>query len=113
MPSYAHPVAPNEERISGRIQSRDGKYGLEIRDDRGFISNVQMRQGTIINPTGITLQPGMSVTIYGENMGHTFLANQIDTPYRFVQAVPFYPGPFWGPPPPGVFFSPRFRFGWR
>jgi hypothetical protein len=80
-PSYARHVAKGEESIRGRIDRFDGKYGLQVHDDRGFVDNVEMHQGTVINPTGLALQPGMSVTILGYNRGHAFAANEIDTPY--------------------------------
>jgi len=41
--------------------------------------NIQLHQGTVINPTGTTLQPGMQVQIYGRNNGNgTFEADQIN-----------------------------------
>lgn len=92
-PSYARPGAANgEETIHGRINQFDGKYHLEVRDDRGFVDNVEMHQGTVINPTGLSLQPGMEVTIMGYNRGHAFAANEIDTPYMSYGLVPvMYP----------------------
>jgi len=81
-PSYARPPANDEETIHGRISLIDGKYHLDVRDDRGFIDNVEMHQGTIINPTGLQLAPGMTVTILGYNRGPVFAANEIDTPYQ-------------------------------
>jgi hypothetical protein len=93
-PSYAMP----EETVSGRVVSFDGNYALQVRDDRGFVDNVQLRDGTIINPTGVRLAPGMRVTIYGVNRGSVLAANQIDTPYQsygspapVAYAVPAYP----------------------
>lgn len=81
-PSYARRGAVNgEERISGRISAIDSKYRLMVRDDRGFMDRIEMHQGTVINPTGLTLQPGMPVTIFGYNRGSVFGANEIDTPY--------------------------------
>src|SRR5471032_556388 len=91
-PTYARPASNGEETIHGRISSFDGKYHLNVRDDRGFVDSVDMHQGTIINPTGLELQPGMTVTIVGYNRGRTFAANQIDTPYQTYGAVPLgYP----------------------
>jgi hypothetical protein len=91
-PSYARPVAPNgEETIQGRIASIDGKYRIQLRDDRGFVDNVELHQGTVINPTGLQLEPGMAVTILGYNRGPLFAANEIDTPYVSYGAVPVYP----------------------
>ena len=90
-PSYSRPsYASDEETITGRITAFDGGYKLEVRDDRGFVDRVELHQGTIINPTGITLQPGMSVTIYGVNRGSLLAANEIDTPYRQYGAIPYY-----------------------
>src|SRR5579883_2844719 len=83
MPSYAH---PDSEKITGTVTSFDGRYGLQVRDDRGFIDSVQLHQGTVINPTGLTLAPGMKVTIYGAAHGRHFDAAEIDTPYHYVNA---------------------------
>jgi hypothetical protein len=110
IPSYAQPIHPSdEETIKGRILSFDGQYRLQVRDDRGFIDDVQMHQGTIINPTGLTLSPGMSVTIYGVNQGKVLAANQIDTPYRTYGAV-VVPGPYYYPAYPFA-YGPAFGFG--
>lgn len=118
VPSYARPSG--DETITGRVLSFDGAYSLEVRDDRGFVDKVRMRQGTIINPTGITLASGMSVTIHGVNTGSVFAANEIDTPYQsYGYAYPVYPAygfaypgfgyPFgWGRASIGIGFG----FGW-
>jgi hypothetical protein len=107
-PSYARQAATGEETIRGRIDRFDGKYGLQVRDDRGFIDNVEMRQGTIINPTGLSLQPGMAVTILGFNRGHVFAANEIDTPYVSYGFVPVvYPYSI------GFGFGPVYFHHWR
>jgi hypothetical protein len=90
-PSYARPAANGEETIHGRIQSFDGKYHVNVLDDRGFTDSVDLHQGTVINPTGLSLQPGMAVTIMGYNHGRTFAANEIDTPYASYGFVPAYP----------------------
>jgi hypothetical protein len=79
IPSYAQQSA--DEQIRGYVESFDGGYNLAVRDERGFIDNVQLHDGTIINPTGITLEPGMVVSIVGENDGDFLSANEIDTPY--------------------------------
>jgi hypothetical protein len=121
VPSYARPPAhSDEETVRGRIASLNGKYDLVVNDDRGYIDNVRMHQGTIINPTGIGLRPGMSVTILGYNRGQVFEANQIDTPYSQVEFGPPYPYPYppyvYGPYPyyPGGFIlAPRFGFRWH
>jgi hypothetical protein len=101
-PTYAAPpptYSSTDEVIHGRVSSFDGNYNLQVNDERGFIDNVQLRQGTVINPTGIRLAPGMQVTIHGVNRGSVFAANVIDTPYQSYGAtfgaVPVYPyGPY-------------------
>jgi hypothetical protein len=83
-PSYGQPGAgSNDQTISGRIQSIDGAYHLTVLDDHGSYDSVQLHQGTVINPTGLTLATGMSVTITGYNAGSSFDANEIDTPYAY------------------------------
>jgi hypothetical protein len=110
-PSYALKPATV---IQGRIASIPGKYTIEVNDNNGYVDNVSLHDGTIINPTGITLQPGFPVTIYGEPNGSTFEANQIDTPYRYVAG--YYPGPYWGAYPyygPVVGLNFGFGFGFH
>lgn len=110
LPSYARPVSPNsDDVISGIIASIDDKYEITVRDDRGFVDDVRLHQGTIINPTGLTLQPGMRVTIFGYNAGAWFEANQIDTPYRYIpRPVPVYYGPGWWYPGFPYGYGPSF-----
>jgi hypothetical protein len=111
-PSYAQPTPPsNDDVIHGRVVSFDGAYALKVADDRGYIDSVQLRQGTIINPTGLTLAPGMTVTVRGVNQGSALVANQIDTPYDTYAAMPvypYYPYPVY-PYPFG--YGPRFSLG--
>jgi hypothetical protein len=98
VPSYSQqgPASNGgEENLHGRIASFDGAYTLTVRDERGFIDNVQLHQGTIINPTGLTLEPGMVVSILGYNSGPYLAANEIDTPYTFYGGVPWYAGHAW------------------
>jgi hypothetical protein len=106
-PSYAS----SGETINGTVASIDGKYNITVRDNRGYLDNVSLHDGTIINPTGLRLSPGQSVTIAGVTSGHTFVANEIDTPYS-IYGAPFayYPYPY---PEYGVGFrfgGPRFGF---
>jgi len=112
VPSYAQP-APQDEQIRGRIVSFDGAYSVTVKDDRGFVDNVQLHNGTIINPTGLTLQPGMVVSILGYNAGSFFAANEVDTPYNYYGGVPYYlghPWYYWGPTISlGFFFG---NYGW-
>jgi hypothetical protein len=96
IPSYAQQSA--DEQIRGYVESFDGGYNLAVRDERGFIDNVQLHDGTIINPTGITLEPGMVVSIVGENDGDFLSANEIDTPYdvsSYDGGIAYYDGRPW------------------
>lgn len=110
LPSYAS----GEEVIRGRIAFIDGKYHLRVRDDRGFVDNVTLHDGTVINPTGLRLSPGQSVTIMGHNGGKSFAANEIDTPYANygypAYAYPPYPYGYYPYPYPPY---PAFGFGFR
>jgi len=99
LPSYSTGV----ETIRGTISSFEGKYSLRVHDARGYIDNVTLHDGTIINPIGLTLSQGMSVTILGRTRGRTFEATEIDTPYRYEQRVftpvyvtPSYAGSYYG-----------------
>jgi hypothetical protein len=76
--SYAKPSA--DRTVQGVISSINGKYGLTVHDDRGFLDNVTMHQGTVINPSGLRLAPGMRVTIAGYTNRATFDANRIAGP---------------------------------
>jgi hypothetical protein len=78
LPSYA---AQNAPAIHGRVTSVGGKYDLYVRDDRGYLDHVVLHDGTVINPTGLQLAAGESVTIMGRTDGHVFRADEIDTPY--------------------------------
>jgi hypothetical protein len=59
----------------GGIVSSFWPYNLDL--DRG--THVSLHNGTVINPTGITLRPGMRVQIYGHwRRDGAFEANEID-----------------------------------
>jgi len=99
-PSYA--TRSGDQRIDGTIADFDGKYAVRLRDRRGYLDSVTLHQGTVINPTGLTLRNGMPVTIYGYNAGRTFAANEIDAHLPPVVVVP-------GPP---VHVGLGFGWGW-
>jgi hypothetical protein len=109
VPSYAQPSGSDDAQIRGRIESFDGAYALGVRDDKGYVDNVQLHEGTIINPTGLTLAPGMVVSILGYNQGSFFSANEIDTPYTYDAGVPYYGGHPWDYYGPSIGLS--FFFG--
>jgi hypothetical protein len=108
-PSYAQPPATaainDDEQIHGRIVSFDGEYSLGVRDERGFIDTVRLHPGTIINPLGLTLEPGMVVNILGYNAGSYLDANEIDTPYTLYGAIPYYAEHPWN------YYGPRISLG--
>jgi hypothetical protein len=102
VPSYA----TAEQTIHGRIDAVNGVFSITVRDDNGYLDNVSLHHGTIINPTGLTLAPGMSVTIIGYNGGSAFVANEIDTPYTYAGPLPV---PVWYGP---GYWYPGFPYGY-
>jgi hypothetical protein len=97
VPSYATGGAPGEETIQGRVSAINGKYAISVRDKNGYIDNVTLHDGTIINPRGLTLAPGETVEIHGFAHGQEFVANEIDTPY-LAYSPAFYGYPYYGYP---------------
>jgi hypothetical protein len=117
-PSYAKPNNRNgEETIQGRVAAYDGKYALTLQDDRGFADTVELHQGTVINPTGMRLEPGMRATIIGYNRGRVFAANEIDTPYQAYgfepYPYPYYPYPVYPTFSIGIGFGSEFHHHWH
>jgi hypothetical protein len=118
LPTYARPAG---ETIKGTIRNFDGKYKLYVRDTRGYIDDVTLHDGTIINPTGIRLQSGFPVTITGHTNGSTFEADVIDTPFKISYAYPYYGYPSYGPYPYGYGYGYGYPYpfygyfgaGWR
>jgi hypothetical protein len=70
------------QTVNGVIDSIDGKFDLTVRDDRGSLDRVTLHRGTIINPTGLQLEPGTVVTIIGHENAGTYDADTIDTPLQ-------------------------------
>jgi hypothetical protein len=96
LPAYA---APGDQHVQGTIASINGTWNITVNDASGYSDSVELHQGTIINPTGLTLEPGMNVTIEGYPDGSNFDATEIDTPYRYA-----------GPPPSAVYYGPGSRY---
>jgi len=113
LPSYAKPgYATSEQTIRGRVTIVNGTY-MEIADTNGYTDRIQLHQGTIINPTGIRLAPGMTVTIMGHTSGTMFLANEIDTPYQSGPDYAYGPYPYYPVYGPPVYFGVGFGYhGW-
>jgi len=92
------PYTVREQVIRGTITRFDGAYTMYVRDARGNVDRITLRQGTIINPTGIRLSEGQGVTVIGFARGNALVANQIDTLYAIQPPAYTY-----APPPPGVY----------
>lgn len=74
-PSYSTAA---QQTVKGTITGFNGAYTVYVQDQKGYGDNVVMHDGTVINPTGIKLQEGMPVTIYGYANGKQFDAWRID-----------------------------------
>ena len=73
-----------DHTVHGVVTSIHGKYRLVVRNDRADGESVTLHRGTIINPTGLQLEPGMQVTIAGHLDGGTFDADEIDAPAHYL-----------------------------
>ncbi len=95
--------AVHQEAIKGIVRSFDGQWIMYVRAQNGSLDRVALHKGTIITPTGLTLEPGMHVTVYGHPGADAFVADDIETPYRYIPypGMYRYPYPAWG-----------FGFGW-
>lgn len=118
-PPYETAAASGGTQIQGTVAAINGTWNITVHDANGYADSVALHQGTIINPTGLTLEPGMNVTIDGYADGPNFDAIEIDTPYQYQGPAPvavyygpgaWYPGYAygWGPS-----FSLAFNFGSR
>ena len=95
-----------DQQIQGTVTSINGAWNITVADVNGYRDSIALHQGTIINPTGLTLAPGMNVTIDGYADGANFDATQIDTPYQYN-----------GPAPTAVYYGagdwyPGYAAGW-
>jgi hypothetical protein len=88
-------AAGQDTQIQGTVASINDTWNITVADANGYADSVALHQGTIINPTGLTLEPGMSVTIDGYADGPNFDAMEIDTPYQYS-----------GPAPVAVYYGP-------
>ena len=64
---------PSSSEISGTVSSFGG-YNMTLNGGQ----SVSLHQGTVINPTGTSIQPGMNVVVIGYQSGNTFNANEVD-----------------------------------
>jgi hypothetical protein len=110
--SLLTPLTANaDERIHGHISSIQGPYDISVNDSNGYTDRVHLHHGTIINPTGLTLAPGMIVDISGFSEGRYFEANEIDTPYTYYNENWYYGGHLWNyyGPAVGIYFGDERR----
>jgi hypothetical protein len=109
IPSYATGGAAGggaDQQIQGTISSINGTWNITVADANGYSDSVQLEQGTVINPTGLTLEAGMNVTIDGYADGSNFDAVEIDTPYQYAGPAPV--AVYYGP---GAWY-PGYAYGW-
>jgi hypothetical protein len=90
-------AAPDDQTIEirGRVSAFDGVDTLVVRDEQGYLVTVSLHEGTVVNPAGLTLAPGMIVSVVGYNAGSSVGANEIDTPYAIYGGTPFFDGNPW------------------
>jgi len=107
-PAYADagPDQGADQTIQGQIVAINGTWNITVHDANGYADSVELHQGTIINPTGLTLEPGMNVTIDGYADGPNFDAMEIDTPYQYQGPAPV--AVYYGP---GAWY-PGYAYGW-
>ena len=96
-PHAAQAAVPGQDQFKGTITAFDGKYSLHVERKNGDVDAVEMHQGTIINPTGLRLRPGMRVTVVGNDTNGVFQAFEIDTPYHVTYENGGYGGFGYGP----------------
>ncbi|HTJ28493.1 MAG TPA: hypothetical protein VMA36_20215 [Candidatus Limnocylindria bacterium] len=86
-------TAAHAATLSGTIAVFDGKYHLQLRDERGSLDDVMLHRGTVITPTGQPLTSGMHVTISGTTNGTVFDADEIDVADEDA-TIEYSPGPY-------------------
>lgn len=90
-PAAASAAEAHLTHLRGTIAAVDGKTDLRVLTTSGANVAVSLHRGTIIAPLGLTLRPGMNVSLSGSSDGSRFDATEIDAPYHIVAApsVPF------------------------
>ena len=92
MPLAVSAAPVDGQHVTGTIVSVDNKYQITLETDQHQRETVALHQGTIINPLGAKLLPGMLVTIIGNPQGDsTLAANEIDSrspePFHPIETV--------------------------
>ena len=73
--AQAGPPLIGAGQLRGTVTAFD-RFNMTVRADGQYLP-VQLHQGTIINPTGLTLAPGMYVRVFGYWSNGNFEANRI------------------------------------
>jgi hypothetical protein len=109
-PLAASAQQAEDQQLQGTVQSINSTFNITVLDSNGNLDNVELHQGTVINPTGLTLAPGMNVTVDGYADGSQFDANVIQTPYQYSgpAPIPVYYGPGWWYPGFAYGYGPSF-----
>ncbi len=76
----AQQAPASDETIHGTVDSLPEHYTLILKDARGFVDTVTLRDDTVVNPANLELTSGLSVTIHGHTSGKTFVADEVDGP---------------------------------
>jgi len=89
--------AGSDQNLHGRVMSFDGGYMATVMDETGAVVPVHLHPGTLITPSGLSLAPGMVVSILGYSVsgGGPVGVNEIDTPYTLSNGVASYAGQPW------------------
>jgi hypothetical protein len=103
LPSYAAPDGTIQ--IQGSVSSISGR-DLTLRDERGFLDHVVLRDGTVINPTGMEIASGQALTIHGHTDGNVFDASEIDAAAGSYASAPIAVDPY------VPYFDPYYGYGY-
>src|SRR5579875_3958017 len=100
MPGFALPLAASAQVQRDRwlpLHTVATHHGPVFTLDDG--QSVRMHRGTVINPTGTTLQPGMRVTIFGHvTENGRIIADEVDVGWQRASSYRSpgnQTGPYW------------------
>ncbi len=91
------PQFSEDSVVQGSIAALKDKYTMDIRDDEGNLTTVELHRGTVIKPLGLTLAPGMGVviTLGSNSTAEKLSAAEIDVPDAPAhESLPPDTGPF-------------------
>jgi hypothetical protein len=77
-PTWAAPYYDATRRLLSGVITAAAPYRVTVQvGPRGRSLNIDLKNGTIIRPTGTTLTPGMHVLVHGYWSNGTFIANRV------------------------------------